>query len=306
VKAHRNNHLASLLLQTSALRSLREPCDLHPDDTFNRRGLGQENDRPKRSGKINLGTDIKAVWIASVPRCGSMWVFNVTRRIARDAGLEVLPTPVPQTDKAMLAAYEEGVRDPAIDRVRVLKVHSALRSDLAASRFILPRRDIRDSVVSFMRFNRCDFEQAMKFVPLAIELQRHFDSFPRDGALMIDYPDIIARPAYIAHAIARFLELPLARQTTRAIAGDLSKEKVAALIARKEREVICRLREGCDVPTAELVVLGPQNWRVFDTDTGFQSGHTSDYQEGGWKSILTEEQKSRLETVIRTCNAHSA
>jgi hypothetical protein len=55
----------------------------------------------------------------------------------------------------MLAAYEEGVRDPAIDRVRVLKVHSALRSDLAASRFILPRRDIRDSVVSFMRFNRC-------------------------------------------------------------------------------------------------------------------------------------------------------
>jgi hypothetical protein len=88
---------------------------------------------------MKLGTEIKVIWIASVPRCGSMWVFNVTRQVVRAAGLEVLPSLVPQTDEAMGAAFQEGIRDLATDRVRVLKVHQALSPDLPASRFILPR-----------------------------------------------------------------------------------------------------------------------------------------------------------------------
>jgi hypothetical protein len=91
---------------------------------------GRENDRSKRSGKINLGTDIKAVWIASVPRCGSMWVFNVTRRLARDAGLEVLPTPVPQTDKAICGLSRRGAHlrgPPHPARSALVLVHHGVR-----------------------------------------------------------------------------------------------------------------------------------------------------------------------------------
>jgi hypothetical protein len=38
--------------------------------------------------------------------------------------------------------------------------------------------------------------------------------------------------------------------------------------------------------------------RAFDTSTGFQSGHVSNYQDGAWQSILTAEQKSRLDKII--------
>ena len=199
----------------------------------------------------------------------------------------------------MIAAGQEGICDQATDRVRVLKVHMLLHSDLPLSRFILPRRDIRDGVVSFMRFMRCDFESAMKFAHDAIANDRHYDAFPRDRALIIDYSDIVARPAEVAHTVAMFLEVPVKRQATCVIAHDLNKEKVARLIERKERDLTRRIRYSRPITAGEVVILGPQNVRAFDTETGFQSGHVSNYREGDWKSILTTEQKSRLEALIQ-------
>ena len=249
---------------------------------------------------MKLGTEIKAIWIASVARCGSMWTFNITRQVVRAAGLEVLPSLVPQTDEAMWAAFQEGVQDLATDRVRVLKTHDVLRPDLPASRFILPRRDIRDTVVSFMRFMRCDFETAIKFARSALEYQRHYDEWPRDRALIIDYQDIVARPIDVVHTISAFLEVPVDRKAMNAILCDLSKEKVALLIERKEQDIIRRAREGGPITADEVVVLGPKNIRAFDTATGFQSGHVSNYREGDWKRILTVEQRSRLEVLVGT------
>jgi sulfotransferase family protein len=248
--------------------------------------------------QMKLGNEIKVVWIVSAPRCGSMWVFNVTRQIVRAAGFEVLPTLVTQSDEATLAAAGEAGRDPAMDRVRVLKLHG-LCPDFPFARFIAPRRDIRDSVVSFMRFMHCDFETALSECAIpAIRINRYYDAVTPDRKLIIDYGAIIARPGQTAHMIARFLQAPVPWQTTDEIARHLSKEKVSRLIEQKEEDLNRRSREGRPVAQDELVVLGPGNTRAFDIETGFQSGHVSDYQEGNWKSVLTAQQKSRLETII--------
>jgi hypothetical protein len=247
---------------------------------------------------VKLGTDIRIVWIASTPRCGSMWVFNVAREIARAASLQVLPAAVPQTNKAMVAAANEGLLDPAPERVRVVKVHANMRPDIPNSRFILPRRDVRDAMISFMRFMRCDFEAGLDFVQSAIASERHYDSFPPERALFVDYADIITRPAAVVDTIATFLEAPVEPEATEAIASDLDKENVACTIQRTEQDLIRRSREGSSISADEVVVLGPQEVRAFDTATGFQSGHVSDYQEGDWRHILTAERRSRLEAVI--------
>jgi hypothetical protein len=65
-----------------------------------------------------------------------------------------------------------------------------------------------------MRFMRCDFETAIKFTRSSLELGRHYEKSPRDRAVMIDYPDIIARPTDVVHTISAFLEVPVDRQTT--------------------------------------------------------------------------------------------
>lgn len=248
---------------------------------------------------MKLGTDIKAIWIASSPRCGSMWVFNVTRQIVRAAGLDALPAAVPQTNEAMVAAAMEGVLDPATDRVRIVKVHSNVRPEIPNSRFILPRRDVRDAMVSFMRFMRCDFEAGLEFAQSAIASERHYDGFPPDRALFVDYADIVARPAAVVDMIAEFLEAPLEPEVSDAIASNLDKKTVAHTIQQAEQDLIRRSRTGGAISSDELVVLGPHDVRAFDSATGFQSGHVSDYREGDWKRILTAAQRSRLEALLK-------
>jgi len=245
-----------------------------------------------------LGVDIRVIWIASPPRCGSMWTYNVTRQIVRAGGLEALPAVVPMTFDDMVRTGDEAVRDATAGRVRVLKVHKPVRPDLPYARFILPRRDLRDSLVSYMRFMRCSFENALRFVDTAIAAYRHYDGFPRGLGLPVEYADIDARPAMVARAIAGFLGVEIEEDVLLDIVRMYSKESVQRLIQRKEQDIARRSREGRPIMSDEVVVLGPENIRVFDAETGFQSGHVSHYREGDWRSILTREQTAQLDARI--------
>jgi hypothetical protein len=227
-----------------------------------------------------------------------MWTFNVTRRLVEAAGCEPLTNLVPQDEAVMLRAGVEGLGDPATGRVRVLKMHSHLPPNLPRSRFIVPRRDVRDALVSYMRFMRYDFEQALGYVRLAIATERHYATFPRECTLPIEYTDILARPANVARAIAHFLDVQIDDRALYAIVRSYSKENVGRLIAKRERDVSRRSQDGEPIGADELVVLGPQHVRVFDTSTGFQSGHVSQYREGHWRKSLTRAQQARLEAQI--------
>src|SRR5438309_1200344 len=105
---------------------------------------------------VKIGEDIKAVWVASVPRTGSMWTFNVVRDLVRSTGRAVQPEIVPHADEEMEAIGTAGLGDPG-EAVYVLKVHTRVPADMARSCYVVTRRDLRDSVVSFMRFTKTDF-----------------------------------------------------------------------------------------------------------------------------------------------------
>jgi hypothetical protein len=247
-----------------------------------------------------LGTDIRVVWIAGPPRCGSMWTYNITRELLRSTGAEVLPEIVPQRDEVSVRLADEATRDESIARVRVLKMHSLwlLPSDPPHTRFIVPRRDPRDSVMSYMRFMRCSFEQALGIVDTAAAADRHFRAFPRDFVLSLEYIDIIARPAIAAREVARFLRVAIDDAKLLEIVQAFSKENVQKLIEARERDLVHRSRNGLAISSDDVVVFGPENVRMFDVQTGFQSGHVSSYQEGDWQKILTSNQKELLEARI--------
>ena len=246
----------------------------------------------------DVGANIKVVWIASAVRCGSMWTYNVTRELVRAAGFEALPARVPQRDETMLCLGEEGARDPSTSRVRVLKVHCFLPPDLPYARFIVPRRDVREILISSMRFTRSSFEDSLRVVDRAIATNYYYGAFPRDCMLAVEYEDIVACPANVARAIVEFLRLAVDDGELRKIVRLYSRESVQDLVNRREQDVARRSREGRPVAPDELVELGPENVRVFDTATGFQTGHVSDTPKGVWRSLLTPEQKARLEAQI--------
>jgi hypothetical protein len=245
-----------------------------------------------------IGADIKVVWIAGATRCGSMWTFNVTRELIRAVGFEALPARVPQRDDVMWGLGEEGIRDPSTRRVRVLKIHSVLPPDLPHARFIVPRRDVREILISSMRFTRSSFEDSLRFVDQAIAVNHYYGAFPRDRILWVEYRDIVACPTKVARSIAYFLGLTVKDETCFEIVRRYSKESVRALVKQREDDVERRTQEGAFVASDELVRLGREDTRVFDTATGFQTGHVSEPLDGASSIHLAPEQKARLEARI--------
>src|SRR3569623_55956 len=59
--------------------------------------------------RVKIGDDVRAVWVASVPRTGSMWTYNVASDLVRSPGRQVLPESVPHADEEMEAIGRQGL-----------------------------------------------------------------------------------------------------------------------------------------------------------------------------------------------------
>lgn len=237
----------------------------------------------------------KLVLVASMPRSGSMWTFNVVRDMFRHLGTEVLPEEVPYLEQVNLQIAEQAVNDPAPAGMHVLKTHQPVNV-FPQARFIATHRDVRDAMISFMRFMDFDFERGLEAAAGMADLSDHFRRFPDDVARQVEYSDIKARPLETANSLATFLGLNLPGPALEAIVAKYAKESVRALIETMERGV--DTAEPVTEPTRQagtVLLPGNANARALDVATGFQSGHVSDYQDGDWQALLTAEQKALVE-----------
>jgi hypothetical protein len=78
----------------------------------------------------------------------------------------------------------------------------------------------------------------------------------------------------------------------------LSKDNVRRRIASVEQALVARSQAGERIDENDVVRMKGNRGRAYDHQTGFQSGHVSDYQEGDWQKILTPEQQRRLDELI--------
>lgn len=235
----------------------------------------------------------RVVWIAGMSRAGSMWLFNVTRSLLRDAGL----TPVPETpsvrDESSLALAEEHIGRGPSGAIACLKSHEALPADLPASRFLVPFRDVRAAAVSFMRFMRGDFEQALAAAEGMMAVTDHYAGFGPERALLIGYPEIEAAPQQVAARVARFLELPLDEAAAGRAAERFSRERVLAIIERTNAGLQAKLDAGAPIRADDVVANLDGSYRARDAATSFQSNHISGL--GDWRQGLSPEQIAKLD-----------
>jgi hypothetical protein len=247
-------------------------------------------------------SDLRAVWVASAPRTGSMWTFNVVRDLVRGTGRQVLPEIVPHADEEMEAIGQAGIA--ARDGFYVLKVHSRLARDLPASFYVITHRDVRDSLVSFMRFMHCDFAAGLRFVASAIRLEQHYAGLPPARRLHVDYTDIVAAPEAVAGRVARRLGIEVSAFRIAEIVERYSKPRVEARLIAQEHALRQKLEARQPLDVREFVPLPDHTLRAFDLETGFQSGHVSAYQEGDWRQILTAAQKAAVTGLITEMALH--
>ncbi len=247
---------------------------------------------------LSLDT-IKTVWISTPPRTASMWLFNVTRHLLAAAGRTVLPETIPQYDEEMFSlAQRHAWQDKDPNRVWVLKVHSLLKPDLPYSRIITSIRDPRDILISFQRFMKTDFNKALSIAQSAIEYNEIYCSYPKKMLISVEYEEVVCTPLAVTERICRHLGIEVEMAKRQAIVNEHLKEKVAARIDQITHNLKQRIQRGETVKRSEIVYFSDENYRAFDTNTGFQTGHVSNYQSGDWRSLLSEAEKHQVNQTI--------
>ena len=227
-----------------------------------------------------------------------MWAFNIARSLLREAGFTVFPRTIPKSDEQMIGEAREGLKDCSPNNVWCLKVHSRLHNASLSNRFISTFRDPRDAVVSFMRFTRSDFEQALAQSIIWTMLCDHYRAFPPELWLCLDYDKIITEPMDVASRISSFLGLDLATNNIACTVAEFERENVRRRIEAMQNDFE-RRRETGDIDIVDALILNADGTvRFIDPQTGFQSNHVSDYRAGDWRTLLTDDQKERLDQAI--------
>jgi hypothetical protein len=221
--------------------------------------------------------EAKIVWVAGMPRSGSMWTYNIARALVASAGHEVVPTQVPKLEAEVHAEAQRAIADPDPRRVWVLKTHHAIPFAAKRALVILPLRDPRDVVVSLMRFMRVPLGHAARGVDAWAALLDHYRQTLAPGqVLWLRYADLALRPGTVVDEIAGFLDV--------ACAPDARDGLVAGLTKGAVRERLDRLT--ASGASADRVTNPDGSIRLFDPESGFQTGHVSDYCDGDWRRIL--------------------
>ncbi len=87
----------------------------------------------------------------------------------------------------MLSAYLRAKQAPDPGTMLVLKSHSLPEFSDPGLFYINPWRDVRDALISFMRFMHYDFDRALVFARAAAVFGRQFDEHPNGRKLVLDY-----------------------------------------------------------------------------------------------------------------------
>ena len=229
--------------------------------------------------------------ISSMPRSGSMWAYNVTRALIESAAMEVEPGEVPsETAPFIIKAVKEPVSD---NKVFCLKTHHVLAEGLEDTLIITTYRDIRDVLLSHMRFMRVDFEQALEGVKEWTRTTDVYFQRKSSNILKIRYSEITSSPLNVIRRIDHFIGTKASFEDIAQINQRFSKKNVKKAIEQFEAIPADQIKAN----TAAFELLkkpGDNCYRVFDKATGFQTGHISSEKDGEWRQVLTEAQQQRL------------
>jgi len=228
-----------------------------------------------------------------------MWAYNVARLLAQKASLEVTPGKALKRDKEMLAAADAYLRINAVDTYCIIKVHMPLYQK-PNLKVIYLERDLRDRIFSLHRFENRPIaeETALLEVTASLDMASHYEQWPSSHILRIQFDSLDDDSANQIRRIAEFMGLPaISGEHIHEIDAGLTKARVKKRIANLEEMVLGNAQSPDNI--AVSAVKGTSgNVRAYDDDTGFQSGHVSDYRAGDWQHLWSDQDKQVIDNAI--------
>lgn len=237
--------------------------------------------------------------MAGMPRAGSMWTYNVVRRLIVLAGKEPWPGKVPTDERSVV---DDALSRPVSDgRVYCVKTHYAIDPDRPNIKIICNIRDIRDATLSFMRFMKCPFDMALESARESMKITDHYLRPASLSVLPVDYDDVVGAPSSVVVRIAGFIGVEASDAEVEDIVTQLSRERIQS---RLEKLGSVELSESGDTQSRAVAddyasirnVDG--SYRVFDSETGFQSNHITSSRVGEWREAFSAKQQRTLNNLL--------
>ena len=240
----------------------------------------------------------KHYWISSAPRTGSMWVFNVVREIFLKYEHQVLPELIPQTSDEFFKLFSENLNDNDSKKIFVYKVHVLLKNNLPFSKIITIIRDPREIIVSFMRFMKSDFNKSFLVAKSMMSYIELYNNYNSDIVLILRYEEIIKNPTQAVNKILHFVNLKLSKNVVEKIVTKFDKKNNKNLIKKNDDLLKEQMKNKENIDKKKIVYLSENNFRSFDINTGFQTGHISDMKKEDYRNFLTKKQIEQVKNIF--------
>ena len=232
------------------------------------------------------------VFVAGMPRSGSMWTYNVTRELLLAADKTVLPRDIPSDERALI--HEAFLSVPRDNVSYCIKTHGTIDPDFPNLRIVCNYRDVRESMLSFMRFTHCDFEKGLKAAESMMALTDYYFERDSDHIMRLRYDRIGHEPEKVIEEIRGFLDLHVPVEEIVEIAERYSKNNIEKLIHSFDSiETQSHTLHPEVQPDFELIPNSDGTFRLYHKKTAYQSNHITESGDK-WRTELTEEQKKRL------------
>tara|TARA_Y100000591_G_C21670134_1_gene612500 strand:+ start:149 stop:916 length:768 start_codon:yes stop_codon:yes gene_type:complete len=247
---------------------------------------------------------INTFWISSVPRTGSMWLFNVTREILKVSKFNIYPKETPRSDKDALLIYQNySLKDDKDENKYILKIHKPLPINMERSKILTTIRDPRDICVSLKEFMRIDFKSALEATKPLNYFIKTYSQYNDKYIKFIKYENMENKNVETLIEIAKFIGLNISLEQAEKISKQYSKKKIKDIIKKNDNRLIEKIKNKERILKKEIVYFSNENFRSYDLNTGFQTGHISNRKSGEWKNklnkneikIINEEFKELLE-----------
>ncbi|HEX6144633.1 MAG TPA: hypothetical protein VFZ01_18085 [Geminicoccaceae bacterium] len=223
-----------------------------------------------------------------------MWTCNVTRTLLRRAGRRVMPEQVPAREQDTVALARTVLEGADCGAAWVFKTHLWFQPLPPRSLFIAPRRDARDTLISYMRFMCTDFDAAREAAVQNAGLHGFYAALPAGLRLAVDYREIRHAPGRVARRNRGLPRLGSGCIGVWEGRGRVDRTRVQRAISDRERDPAGAGTEAEGI----LIRSCDGSERRFDPATGFQTGHVSDYVDGDWRTLLSPEQVGRMHEAL--------
>ena len=228
-------------------------------------------------------------------RAGSMWTYNVTRRLLKASGYKPLPESIPVDDQ--VAIQDSMKQDPGKKGVFCFKTHRRIEPIAPGMKIICPYRDVRDAMYSYMKFMKCPFDRALLAARGMMENTDYYLQRRAPNILPLRYDEIVNTPERAVSKVSVFLQLnvsdPVVREVAEAFSRSRMKKYLKGLDSVKVDEA-SKLQSEALASRYATVPIFDGSHRIYDQTTGFQSNHITTGKEGEWRIQLESQQQKAL------------